>query len=157
MEYFCFHFLVTSRWAMQLHTLTTVDLAGFHTQTLLRYLHSLTILNARSNYVNDVYQFWKINIFQIMCILWTHSFTKLALVKIISLTWKLICVLMHFSKSNSDFIRIDLSLTIFVWQIFLKCSVIELFFFVTLPECFKYGWALYCILTFWHWNLAFKF
>jgi hypothetical protein len=42
---------------MQLHTLTTVDLAGFHREALLRYLHSLTVLNARNNYVNYAYQF----------------------------------------------------------------------------------------------------
>jgi len=42
---------------MQLHSLTTVGLAGFHKEALLRYLHSLTILNASNNYVNYAYQF----------------------------------------------------------------------------------------------------
>jgi len=44
---------------MQIHTLTTVDLAGFHKEALLIYLRSLTILNVRNKYVNYVYQFRK--------------------------------------------------------------------------------------------------
>jgi len=42
---------------MQLHTLIAVDLAGFHKEALLSYPHSLTILNARNNYIIYTYHF----------------------------------------------------------------------------------------------------
>jgi hypothetical protein len=42
---------------MQLDTLTTVNLAGFHKQALLRYLLPLTVLNARNSCKNYAYQF----------------------------------------------------------------------------------------------------